>query len=318
MSGDILRLAGRWSAEGEPCVLATVVWRRGPSSGKPGERALITAAGEVRGWLGGACAEPTVIREALAALTDGRSRLLQLGPLEEFGGRSGEGVVSVPMACESEGAMEVYLEPLVPSPQLVVIGRSPAAEALARMGEVLGWRSTLVDDEGGDHPDVQMVRTELDLEPLGLSERDFVVAATQGHYDEPALDAALATDAGYIGLIASRKRADTVLEYLRAKGATDEALARIHAPAGLDLGGLPHTEIAVAVLAELVALKAGGGLATGIRVERPREALDPVCGMTVDVAAAHFLTEHAGETYYFCAAGCQKAFEADPAAFLSG
>lgn len=316
MSHGLLRLAGRWSEEGTPFVLATVVWRRQPSSGKPGARALIDASGRVRGWLGGACAEPTVIREALASLTDGDPRLLQLGPTEEFGGRVGNHVVSVPMACESEGAMEVYLEPVVPAPQLIVIGRSPGAEALVRLGEVLGWRATLVDDEAGLHPDVDNVITDLDLGSLGITERDFIVVATQGHYDEVALEAALATGAGYVGLVASAKRAATVLEYLRGRSISDEALARVHAPAGIDLGSLPNQEIAVSVLAEMVGLKARGGLATGVRVTPPQEATDPVCGMTVDVATAHFHVEHGGDDYYFCAAGCQSAFEADPTQFI--
>jgi xanthine dehydrogenase accessory factor len=316
MSHELLRLAGRWSEEGTPFVLATVVWRRQPSSGKPGAQALIDVSGSVQGWLGGACAEPTVIREALAALTDGKPRLLQLGPTEEFGGRVGDHVVSVPMACESEGAMEVYLEPVVPSPQLIVIGRSPGAEALVRMGEVLGWRATLVDDEAGHHPGVDNVIAELDLSPLEITERDFIVAATQGHYDEVALETALATGAGYVGLVASAKRAATVLEYLRGRGISDEALARVHAPAGLDLGSLPNEEIAVSVLAEMVGLKAQGGLTTGVRVTPPEEAIDPVCGMTVDIATAHFHSEHGGENYYFCAAGCQSTFEADPAQYV--
>lgn len=316
MSHELLRLAGRWSEEGTPFVLATVVWRRQPSSGKPGAQALIDASGNVSGWLGGACAEPTVIREALAALTDGKPRLLQLGPTEEFGGRAGDHVVSVPMACESEGAMEVYLEPVVPAPQLIVIGRSPGAEALVRMGEVLGWRAALVDDEAGLHPTVDNVITELDLDSLEITERDFVVAATQGHYDEVALEKALTTGAGYVGLVASAKRAATVLEYLRSRGVSDEVLARVHAPAGLDLGSLPNEEIAVSVLAEMVGLKAGGGLATGVVVTPPLEAIDPVCGMTVDIATTHFHTVHNGKSFYFCAAGCQSAFEAEPAQFI--
>lgn len=316
MNHELLRLAGRWSEERTPFVMAKVVWRRQPSSGKPGAQALIDASGKVSGWLGGACAEPTVIREALGALTDGEPRLLQLGPTEEFGGRVGDHVVSVPMACESEGAMEVYLEPVVPAPQLIVIGRSPGAEALARMGEILGWRATLVDDEAGLHPQVDHVMTELNLGSLGITERDFVVAATQGHYDEIALEAALGTGAGYIGLVASAKRAATVIEYLRVRGLSDEALARVHAPAGIDLGSLPNEEIAVSVLAEMVGLKARGGLTTGVQVTPPQEATDPVCGMTVDITTAHFHTEHGGDSYYFCAAGCQSTFEADPTQYV--
>jgi xanthine dehydrogenase accessory factor len=315
---DYLRQAAALQAKGTPFVLATVVWRRGPSSGQAGSKAIITADGKMHGWLGGACAGPTVVSQALESLGDGRPRLLQLGPPEEFGRTDAAGVVSVPMACESEGAMEVYLEPELPETRLVVIGGSPAAVGLVRMGEVLGWRAALIHDGGaaGDFPAVPEFHPSLDLAQLGVTGRDFIVVATQGHYDEQALEAALRTSAGYVGLIASPKRADSVLEFLRSQGTADEALARVHAPAGLDLGSLPHEEIAVSVLAELVALKAKGGIAPGVAIAPPEVAIDPICGMKVEVASAHFSTQHEGTTYYFCAAGCLKAFEADPAAFI--
>lgn len=311
---ETLALLARLARERTPFVLATVVWQRGPSSGREGAKAIVTADGKLLGWLGGACAEPTVIKEALQALTDGRPRLLQLGPPEDFGVKQGETVVSVPMACESEGAMEVYLEPELPSPQLVVIGSSPAAEALVRMGEVLGWNGVLVDDGGqaDAHPQLTNVATSLDLEGLDIAERDFVVVATQGHYDEKALQAALETTAGYVGLVSSRKRAGTVMEYLRDAGVQDEALARVHAPAGLDLGSLPNEEIAVAILAEMVSLQASGGLTTGVKVAQPKEAIDPVCEMVVNVETARWTFDYADSTYYFCAPGCRKAFETNP------
>ena len=187
------------------------------------------------------------------------------------------------------------------------------------MGEALGWQATLVDDGAADnaHSSIGRVQRTLDLDSLDLGERDFVVVATQGHYDEKGLEAALATSAGYVGLISSRKRAGSVLEYMRGAGMSEEALARIHAPAGLDLGSLPNNEIAVAVLAEMVALQATGGLTTGVTVAERREAIDPVCEMVVEIASAKWTLDHDGQTYYFCAPGCRKAFETDPAGFLS-
>ena len=148
MNADVLAFANDLSRRGRPFVLATVVWRRAPSSGKEGSTALITADRRVHGWLGGACAEPTVIGEALRALEEGTPRLLFLGPPEELAARAREGVVTVPIACQSEGALEVYVEPVLPQPHLVVIGRSPAVGTLASMAGALGWR-TVVVDEGG-------------------------------------------------------------------------------------------------------------------------------------------------------------------------
>jgi xanthine dehydrogenase accessory factor len=315
---DILELAARLSREGEPFVLATVVWSRAPSSGKPGSTALITADRRIHGWLGGACAEPTVIREGLAALADGVPKLLFLGTPDELEVYAREGVVTVPISCQSEGALEVYVEPVIPSPQLVVVGRSPAVDALAGMGSALGWRTVVVDDGGDpqDHPTAGGVMTELDLS--SVDERSFVVVATQGHYDEDALQRALATPAAYVGLVASRKRAASVLGYLRDRGVSDESIARVHAPAGLDLGKLPNADIAAAIIAELVQLRASGALSGGVAAasDQPRhEEIDPVCGMSVDVETARFRTSHDGRTYYFCSAGCLARFMEEPAAF---
>lgn len=322
MRRDVLELAARLSAQGTPFVLATVVWSRAPSSGKPSSTALVTADGTLRGWLGGACAEPVVLREALRALEEGTPRLLFLGTPDELAAHHRDGVVTVPIACQSEGALEVYVEPVLPSPQLVVIGRSPAVDALAQMAVALGWRSVVVDD-GGDrtlHAGAFDVVTELDLSAAEVGAGSFVIVATQGHYDEDALEQALRTPAAYVGLVASRRRADAVIGYLRDRGVPEEDLARVHAPAGLDLGRLPNQEIAVAIVAELVQLRAAGALGSGstpsVAAER-HEEIDPVCGMTVEVASARYRTSHDGRTYYFCSARCLERFSADPVAFLT-
>jgi xanthine dehydrogenase accessory factor len=315
---QLLELAAALSRSGDPFVLATVVWSRAPSSGKPGSTALVTRDGRIHGWLGGACAEPTVIRESLRAIEEGTPRLLFLGTEDELRDEGRAGVVRVPIACQSEGALEVYVEPVLPSPHLVVIGRSPAVDALARMADALGWRSVVVDD-GGDAADheVPTVVTTLDLAAAGVGEGSFVVVATQGHYDEDALRRALETPAAYVGLVASRTRAEGVLGYLRDRGVGEDALARVHAPAGLDLGHVPNQEIAVAILAELVRLRATGELAAPAAPEARHEEIDPVCGMTVDVATARYRTAYGGRTYHFCSAGCLERFSADPSAFVT-
>jgi xanthine dehydrogenase accessory factor len=221
------------------------------------------------------------------------------------------------MACESEGAMEVYLEPNLPTAQVVVIGRSPAVDTLAATARAAGWSAVIIDD-GGDpyeHADPEMVRTKLDLSGVSIDQATAIVVATQGHYDDLALAEALASEAGYIGLIASRRRADVVLDHLRSRGHDAEALARVQAPAGIDLGRVTNAEIAIAVMADLVARRARGELRATAAPHQPRvEAIDPVCGMTVLVDDAR----HDDVDYWFCAAGCQRAFEADPASFLGG
>ena len=322
---------------GEPFVLATVVWSSGLSSGKQGCRAIISADGRMRGWLGGACAAPTLTRVAREVLTEGRARLVVLGPDHGLAGGQRQGVEVVPMACDSEGTMEVYLEPVFPSPHLVVVGNSPAVGALTAMARALGWRTSVVDDGGrsDDHHPDDRVFLGLDLSAVGVDRQTMVVVATQGHYDEEALASALSTPARYVGLVASRKRAGAVEEYLRAKGVGEEDLARVRAPAGLDLGNVGHREMAVSILAELVALRsvaprvAQVGSETGTAVHGGRgvgsasgagsaEVTDPVCGMMVIAARARFWADHGGERYWFCAAGCETAFRGEPDRYLSG
>jgi xanthine dehydrogenase accessory factor len=217
-----------------------------------------------------------VIREALAAFADGEARLLRV-----------EG------GCESEGTIEVLVEPQLPAPLLVVIGDSPAARTLAELAATIGWR---VSSELGHGADA-------------------VVVASMGQADENALEIALAGETAYVGLVASAKRGSAVLAELRGRGLDDEALARVRCPAGLDLGPSSQEEIAVAILAELVAWRHTKPGSAAELVEA--EAVDPVCGMTVSIAGARETVVHDGRTYYFCGAGCRSRFEADPARYLA-
>ena len=322
MDLDVLARAVELAGMREPFTMATVVWRRAPSSGHVGSKAVIRADGTVEGWLGGACAEPTVVRQAQAAMVSGQPRLLFLGRPDELDRRAADGMVTVPMACESEGALEVYLEPILPRLQVVVVGRSPAVFTLAALALALEWDVAVIDDAGNPdaHPFPNVVRTTLDLSEasgLVIDGASAIVVATQGHYDDLALEAALATKAGYIGLVATDKRAAATLALLRDRGFTDEQLVRVVAPAGLDLGRIDNAEIAVAVLADLVARRAAGQLAGTIAVQERRAALDPVCGMTVAVDDTKYRLTYEGNDYYFCSAGCRATFEADPARYAN-
>jgi xanthine dehydrogenase accessory factor len=302
MNRELLELAADLSRRHRPFLTATVVWARGPSSGKRGSTAVIEPDGTVHGWIGGACAEPVVIREARDAMSDGRPRLLFLGSEDDIATvEHRPDVTTVPISCTSEGALEVFLEPMLPQPHLVVVGDSPAVQTLVALARTLQWR-------------VDLVGEELDIPEVSGSTA--IVVATQGHYDEPAVEAALETNAGYIGLIASHKRAKTVIGYLRDRGMSEERLGRVVAPAGIDLGHIAHEEIGVSVVADLVKRRAAGEL-TGwpIPSEKPHVATDPVCHMEVDVATARWITEHEGETYYFCAPGCKAMFEKAPAEY---
>jgi xanthine dehydrogenase accessory factor len=303
-SWDVLAQASDLVSHGEAFALATVVWRQGPSSSQQGSRAIITAGGELRGWIGGACAEPAVIRAARQVIAEGSARLLLLGSADQFGESVPEGMTVVPISCQSEGALEVYIEPVVPAPSLVVVGRSPMAQTLTELARAVGWRARLIAGE--------------DFSSADADASSMVVVATQGHGDEEAVEQAAAAGPAYLGLVGSARRGAAVLGYLADRGVPRDQLDRVRVPAGLDLGPTTHQEIAVAILAELVQLRADGTLSTGAPAatgHAPAEATDPVCGMTVPTSRSGRPLEHGGTTYYFCSAGCRRAFEADPAAY---
>src|SRR5215475_7796745 len=142
---QVMEQASELARRGEAFALATVVWRQGPSSGQQSARAIITASGELHGFIGGACAEPSVIRQARDVIAEGKPRLLLLGRSEQFGDAIPEGMAVVPISCQSEGALEVYIEPVLPAPHLIVVGTSPMAHALAEMARVIGWRAEVAD-----------------------------------------------------------------------------------------------------------------------------------------------------------------------------
>jgi xanthine dehydrogenase accessory factor len=300
----VMQRALELSQSGEPFALATVVWRQAPSSGHTGSRAIVTAAGEVVGWVGGACAEPVLIREALDVIESGEARLVWLGQSEELEAMHiPNGVVTVPISCQSDGALQIYIEPAQNSPRLVVVGRSPMAVTLTEMARLLDWRVELIDgDEFGAR---------------SINEHSVVVVATQGHGDEDVLIAAASAEPAYLGVVASAKRGEALRGFLADHGVSESSLDRMHIPAGADLGHTTHREMAVAILADLVRRRATGEFPSGgAVVERTAQAVDPVCSMTVAADSSSKSYEHEGVMYYFCCPGCRYSFKENPASYL--
>jgi xanthine dehydrogenase accessory factor len=305
-SWSMVERAGELAQRGEKFAMATVVWRQGPSSGHQGARAIVTAHGEIEGWIGGACAEPVVIREAQQVIADGEPKLILIGQPDDFG-HVPEGMVAIPMACQSEGALQVYIEPVLSTPHLLVVGRSPMAKTLVDLAAVLGWRAELVPAE--------------DFAKGPFDKSSIVIVATQGHDDEDTLERAVRAEPAFVGLVASRKRGDAVLGYLADRGVPAEMLESVRVPVGLDLGHTSHNEIAVSVLAELVALRATGELGgtvapASMPTTAPAQAVDLVCGMTIPADDTSRPLEHEGTTYFFCCPGCRVAFAKDPEKYI--
>ncbi|HXJ78071.1 MAG TPA: XdhC family protein [Candidatus Methylomirabilis sp.] len=310
MSEDVLALAAELRGRTEAFALATVVRCERPTSAKPGAKAIIRPDGTVSGWVGGACAEPVVVREAQQAMRDGKPRLIALvGEGSGVPGRA-EGLVPYTMTCHSGGTLEIYVEPFLPKPLLVLVGHGPVVDTLAALGRATEFAVTIVaPDAVGE-----------ELAPLGLGRDTSVVVATHGNADESALERVLGAEVGYVSLIASRKRTLAVIENLRARRVPEDRIGRLKAPAGLDIGAVTPEEIAVSILAEIIQVRRAGKPVSEDGDPHPTvspmaQSKDPVCGMLVDVATAPHRVEAQGRVVYFCCAGCKVAFERDPARY---
>ncbi len=316
----LLTLLAENAAAGRPCALATVVRTESPTSAHPGDKAVITAGGELHGWIGGSCSEALVRREALVAMADGMPRLVRIRPdVEAVETRSG-GELTVATTCPSGGTLDIFIDPHLPRPLLVVIGGSPAARTLIELGRVVGFRTCGVHHgaTAADFPGADRVIATLDLGPLSEEADCWVVVATMGHYDDDAVAAALALAAADIALVASERRSAAVLEALRSRAVPEEQLARVRAPAGRSRAGAQE-EIALHALSEVVTRRHERITAASVSAPPASAgfAVDPVCGMTVDTAEASNTAMHEERTYFFCCSGCREQFVAEPGRFLS-
>ena len=328
MFEEFLKKSAELIALGESFATATVVRCQAPSSGKPGDKAIILPSGEIVGWIGGGCAQPVVVKEALKSLTDRRPRLVRISPSTDG---SEEGIVDYTMTCHSGGALDIYIEPVFPKPQVVILGRSPIAQALARLGGTIGYAVTVVAAEvlkREDFADAELIEEkDFSLGAVPSKERGFVVVSTQGEGDEEAMEQAAKSGAGYIAFVASRTKAQKVFEYLRNKGVSQSVLEQIRVPAGLNIGAGTPEEIAVSILAEIIQVRSSAAAKKGkaaIAQALPSlqvlnvEAKDPVCGMNVDMAKARYKTQYEGNWFYFCCGGCKDAFEQQPKKYAEG
>lgn len=324
MFDEFFRKANELTQAGELFATAVVVRAEKPTSAKPGDKAIITADSVMHGWIGGSCAQPTVIKEALKAIADGQPRLIRLtvDPEQE---PARPGLVDLPMTCFSGGTLEIYIEPQRPLPHLLVVGSLPVARALVQLGISMSYRVSVVDPDtnGEGMEQADRLITDLNEMPGLLTPRTFVVVATHGNYDELALKYALKAPVAYVGLVASKKRRQAVEEYLHLQDVTESEIERLVCPAGLDIQAVRGDEIALSIMAQIVQQRRNDPEidvdAFFVRAEseaEAAEAIDPVCGMSVTIESAAYTHAYEGTTYYFCCAGCQTKFAANPEQFL--
>src|SRR5271154_3676532 len=313
MFDQFLSKAGELLAKGESFAVAEVVRCLSPISGKVGDKAIVLADGAVWGWIGGGCAQPVVIKEALKALKDGRPRLVRIGPSSS----EEEGIVAYNMTCHSGGTLDIYIEPVLPKPHILILGRSPVGRTLAKLGKVIGYTVSAAGPQADreSYPDADRVQAELSLSSLKIGPKTFIVVSTQGECDEEALEQALRTDASYVTFVASKVKAAKVLESLSERGVSTERLNQVRAPAGLNIHAGSEEEIAVSILAEIVQLSRSQAIEQSEVAASPKEkeeAKDPICGMTVDISSPKYKSEFEGRSFYFCCSGCKQTFDKQP------
>lgn len=306
----------------EAFAIAFVINRQLPSSGKPGDRAVIEKDGTLSGWIGGGCTRGIVIKEALLAIESGKPRIVNISPKGEV--RAKTGVMDYKMTCHSGGAVEVYIEAVLPKPHLLILGKSHVAMSLSRIAKAMDYQLSVLAKSADEiaFPDADLIQEE-DAEMKMVQPNSYIVVCTQGENDEQALAYALRSDASYISFIASRKKANAIFRNLRQMDFSFDDLKRIKTPAGLNINAKLPEEVAISILAEIIA---------HIRKEEPEEQnasrhqlpvtnsnpnlfINPVCGIPVDKKTAKHIIDYEGEKYYFCCDGCKVTFEKEPAKY---
>ena len=303
IAASLSRRVDELRAARTPFVVATVVRAQRPTSVRSGDAAIVLGDGTIEGFVGGACAEQSVRLHALRALETSEALLLRILPGDDDA-PAAEGAVTVQNPCLSGGSLEIFLEPMLASPRVLVVGDTPIAGAVARLGAELDL-------------DVLTV-AGADVEPAG-DDLALVVAA-HGRDELRALRRGLEAGLPYVGLVASRVRGSAVAAELQAEGVAPDRLAALETPAGLDIGARTPEEIALSILARIVAVRRGQQTVS-VHVVAPAQelatAIDPVCGMAVAAAEQTPHVDHEGRRVYFCCDGCRTAFEHDPPRFLT-
>lgn len=305
-------------------VTATVVQREMPSSGKSGDKAIIDQTGEITGWIGGGCVKGIVLKEAERAMKTGKSRLVKVGrPIE---GEPQDSVIEYKMTCMSEGIVEIFVEPILPPPHLIVMGKTSIAKALVRLAKTIGYRVTAVAPDvmptTFEKPDELI--TQMNLKGVKITPATAIVVCTQGENDEEALEQVIDQPVFYKGFVASPKKKDKVFTNLVEQGVSLGKIKEIHSPAGIDIEAKKPDEVAISILAQMIQVRNSTEVtgftafkSSGLVANTPKFYVNPVCGVLVDTLNPKHVIEYKGEKVYFCCDGCKVKFEGDPEKYIN-
>ncbi len=321
MHNSFLEQATTLNKGKESYATAFIVRRKIPSSGKPGDKAIITKDGQIHGWIGGGCTRGIVLKEALNAIQEGKPRLVSISP--EARENAASGVKNYAMTCQSGGEVEVYIEPVLPKPHIVIFGSSHIAMALAKISKAMGYQVSAVmpKPDKAVYPEVDNLVSTADFQSENLQANSYLIVCTQGEGDTEALHKAILSEKPYLSFVASRKKANSIFRDLRKLGVTFDQLKTIKTPAGLDIGAKLPEEVAISILAEIIQDFRGEQAETTAQTPAalPNEDyyMNPVCNIPVQKSTAKHVLEYKDEKVYFCCDGCKVSFEKAPEQYMT-
>jgi xanthine dehydrogenase accessory factor len=337
-AGQLLELEQRLTREACPFAVTTVIRALPPTSTWVGAQALVQDDGTVHGWIGGGCSRAIVVQAAQESMRSGRPKLIRISNSDVA---PETGVELHAMPCASNGTIELFIQPCVPAPRVLVLGSTPVALEACVLAQRMGLRVHVAAKVTEPFASFRVERVILGFDARAIADLkpQLILVATQGDGDEEALEAALLTQAAAVLLVASQRKANQLRETMRARGIADERLAALHAPAGPHIHARTPQEIALGAVAGLVTLRRmleqeaasvsgphvpGADIVPAVTpceslesVEPPARYVNPVCGMTVDIASARHVVEFGGQRVYFCCDGCKVEFERSPGKYVT-
>ena len=319
MYNDLIDQISKYMGQGEEFAVAHVIWREAPSSGKPGDKAIILKDGTIIGWIGGGCVKGIAVKEAREAIRENRSRLVRIDPDE--GNSEDSSHKTYRMTCHSGGTMELFIEPITPNPQLIIVGKSNIARALSKLAIATNLRVHVLSNDvhKGMFPGVNNIHDRVDFSKINIDKNTFIVVSTQGEDDEESIRKALETSCNYVGFISSLRKSVKIKEYLEQTELSANRINELKIPVGMDINAKLPEEIAISILAEIVQLfrdpnrKEDQESDTAINDDT---YINPVCRVAVSKKDAKHVLEYGAHTVYFCCDGCKVSFDTEPQKYI--
>jgi len=320
-------------AKGSNFAIAQVIDRIAPSSGKVGDKALILETGELIGWIGGGCVRGIVIKEALDVIRSKRYRRVRISP--EGGTRETATYKEYVMSCQSKGTLEVMIEPVIPQPELIIVGKSNIARKLSLLASAADFKVSVMASDADIQmfPTAYQVKDKVDFRSFKSVSNTYIIVTTQGEDDELSVRKALQTAVKFVGFVASAKKSEDIRNYLLEQGISEKRTNQLRSPVGLDINAKLASEVAISILAEIIDHFRNGNAADTMPVHESANEenaaapvndkfaedyyINPVCNVPVSKKNPKHILEYEGEKVYFCCDGCKVSFENEPSKYIT-